>query len=340
VLAGTGGSAQAAAVCPPGFTPGNKLCLDTSHIQPPDTTFVTQSSVVTYRVLVANPGTATATKVTLTFTLDITNPPPGQRRMTVLTPLPSGCSAPADAPAPNAITCSLGSVKPSSTPREFLFNVQMPATAALTSSQARISADARASDKGNNPNDPTAEDFTDTPEVVDVRVVEGLGISAVPNGVTVPLDTDPDGSGATGTDVRTAKFTLVPVGFSTTANIVDSVEDSHFVCPSGLKCPGGGWTQAVIPGPGNNPFAPFLPPSRMDLELLYDADSLGNGFNLNHYVLLHDLDHNAATTDYEQITELCAGSNPTPPCLRQEPMLLPNGDLLVKALVQGNWRFR
>ena len=340
-VAGTAGSAHAAAPCPPGFSAGNKLCLDTNHVQPPGTTFVTQNSVVTYRVLVANPGTATATKVILTFTLDTTNPTPGQRRMTALTPLPSGCSAPAAAPAPNVITCSLGSVKPTgSTPREFLFNVQMPASAAIVSSQARLSADARASDSGNNPNDPTVEDFTDDPEVVDVRVADGLAISGVPNGLTVPLDTDPDGSGATDTDKRTAKFTLVPVGFSTTANIVDSVEDANFVCPQGLKCPGGGWTQADIPGPQNNPFAPFLPPSRMDLELLYDASTLGNGFNLNQYELLHDLDHNAATTDYEHITELCAARNPTPPCLRENPKLLPNGDLLVKALVQGNWRFR
>jgi hypothetical protein len=214
----------------------------------------------------------------------------------------------------------------------------MPGAAAITSSTARVSADARASDNGNNPNDPTDEDFPDAPELVEVRVVDGAGISAVPNRVDVPLDTDADGSGATGTDKRTAKFTLFADGFSTTANIRDSVEDT-FVCPQGLKCPGGGWTEAVIPGPGNNPFAPFMPPSRMDIELVYDVSTLGNGFNLSQYALLHDLDYDASTTNYEQITQLC-GPNPVPPCLRQKPMLLPNGDLLVKALVQGNWRFR
>jgi uncharacterized repeat protein (TIGR01451 family) len=327
-FAAAGGSAQAAASCPPGFTAGNKLCLATTHS--PDTAFVTQSSVVTYRVVVANPGTATATKVSLQFALDPS--------ATLVSTPPSGCSQPS---SDNVITCSLGSVKPTgSSPLVFEFSATMPAVAELTSSTASVTADARASDKGNNPDDPTAESFSDAPEVVEVQVIDGQGISAVPNRVNVPLNTDADGSGATGTDTRTAKFTLFAVGFSTTANITDSVED-NFVCPQGLKCPGGGWTEAVIPGPLNDPFAPFLPPSRMDIELLYDATTLPPGFGVDKYALLHDLDYNASTTNYEQITQLCApGPNPAPPCLRQEPILLPNGDLLVKALVQGNWRFR
>jgi hypothetical protein len=323
-------------------TCGNKLCLQTTHSPDSDLPaddFVSQNSVVTYRVEVTNPGTATATKVTLRFELDRNNPNPAMRRLTAVTPLPAGCTEPAPAPAPNVITCSVGSVKPTGdTPIVFLFNVRTPATAALTSSVASITADARASDKGNNPNDPTVEDFEDVPEPVEVRLVDGRSVSAVPNGVTAALDTDADGSGANGIDTRTAKFTLFPVGFSTTANIKDSVGDT-FVCPQGLKCPGGGWTEAVIPGPLNDPFAPFVPPSRMDIELVYDVTTLGQGFNLNQYALLHDLDYDASTTDYEQITQLC-GSNPVPPCLRQKPMLLPNGDLLVKALVQGNWRYR
>jgi uncharacterized repeat protein (TIGR01451 family) len=322
-LAALGGTAASAdAAC------GNKLCLDTTHS--PTDQFVTQGSVVTYRVAVSNPFTATATKVVLRFALDPS--------ATLASTPPDGCSQPSSA---NVITCSLGSVKPTgSNPLVFEFSATMPAVAKFTSSTASLTADARASDKGNNPNDPTSETFDDTPEIVEVRVIDGAGISAIPNRVNVPLDTDADGSGATGTDNRTAKFTLFAAGFSTTANIRDSVEDT-FVCPQGLKCPGGGWTEAVIPGPLGNPLAPFLPPSKMDLELVYDVTTLPQGFTLNKYVLLHDLDYDASTTNYEQITQLCSpGPNPVPPCLRQQPMLLPNGDLLVKALVQGNWRFR
>jgi uncharacterized repeat protein (TIGR01451 family) len=319
-LAGAAGSANADPIC------GNKLCLETTNS--PAQVFVTQNSVITYRVAVTNPGTATATKVVLRFQLD--------SRVTLVSAPPTGCSQPS---AANLITCTIGSVKPTgASPLVFEFSVRMPGTASFTSSRASISADARASDKGNNPNDPTLEEFSDAPEVIEVRVVDGQGISAIPNGINVPLDTDADGLGATGTDKRTAKFTLFASGFSTTATIDDSVED-NFVCPQGLKCPGGGWTQAVIPGPANNPFAPFLPPSSLDIELLYDVTTLPQGFGLNRYALLHDLDYDASTTNYEQITQLC-GPNPVPPCLRAQPMLLPNGDLLVKALVQGNWRYR
>jgi hypothetical protein len=321
-LTGVAATAQAQPTC------GNKLCLETTHS--PTDEFVTQGSVVTYRAAVSNPFTATATKVSLQFALDPS--------ATLVSTPPSGCSQPSST---NVITCSLGSVKPTgSSPLVFEFSATMPAVAEVTSSTASVTADARASDKGNNPDDPTLETFPDAPELVEVRVIDGEGISAVPNRVNVPLNTDADGSGATDTDQRTAKFTLFAVGFSTTAKIKDSVEDT-FVCPTGLKCPGGGWTEAVIPGPLNDPFAPFLPPSKMDIELVYDATSLPPGFGVNRYALLHDLDYNASTTNYEQITQLCSpGPNPVPPCLRQQPMLLPNGDLLVKALVQGNWRFR
>jgi uncharacterized repeat protein (TIGR01451 family) len=325
-LAGTAGSAQAAAPCPAGFTPGNKLCLATTHS--PDTAFVTQNSVVTYRVEVVNPGTATATKVTLRFALDPS--------ATLVSTPPRGCSQPSPT---NVITCDLGSVKPTgSSPRVFLFSARMPGAAEITSSQASISADARSSDSGNNPNDPTAEDFSDAPELVEVRVVDGQGISAVPDGISVPLDTDADGSGANGIDNRTAKFTLLAIGFSTTATITDSVADSNFVCPQGLKCMGGGWTESFIPGPaGLND--PFTLPSRMEIELRYDATTIPNGLTPQKYVLLHDLDYDPTTTNYEQIAQVC-GANPKPPCLLGQPVILPDGDWLVRALVTGNWRFR
>jgi uncharacterized repeat protein (TIGR01451 family) len=318
-LAGGAVSAQAAPTC------GNKLCLETTHS--PDTAFVTQSSVVTYRVEVSNPFTATATKVTLRFALD-----PGA---TLVSTPPTGCSQPS---ASNVISCDLGSVKPTgSNPLVFEFSARMPAAAALTSSTASISSDARSSDTGNNPKDPTVEAFSDVPEVVEVQVIDGQSISAVPNGITVPLDTDADGSGATGADKRTAKFTLFAFGFSTTATINDEVEDT-FVCPQGLKCPSGGWTESFIPGPGGL-IDPFVLPSRMEIELRYDATTIPNGLTPQKYVMLHDLDYNAATTNYELISQVC-GSNPTPPCLIGRPVVLPDGDFLVRALVKGNWRYR
>jgi uncharacterized repeat protein (TIGR01451 family) len=323
VIAAAAVSAQAVPTC------GNKLCLETTHSPgPPDFPFVTQSSVVTYRVVVSNPGTATATKVTLRFALD-----PGA---TLVSTPPSGCSQPSSS---NVISCSLGSVKPTGTsPLVFEFSARMPAVATLTSSTASISADARQNDKQGNPNDPTEEDFSDDPEVVDVRVVEGQAISGVPNGITVPLNTDTDGSGANGVDRRTAKFTLVAIGFSTTAAINDSVDDSNFVCPQGLKCMGGGWTESFIPGPGGL-LDPFVVPSRMEIELRYDATTIPPGMTPQKYVLLHDLDYLASTTNYEQISQLC-GANPTPPCLIGRPVVLPDGDFLVRALVKGNWRYR
>jgi uncharacterized repeat protein (TIGR01451 family) len=329
VYAGAAGSAQAAANCPPGSTAGNKLCLETTHSPgPPDFPFVTQNSVVTYRVVVRNPDTATATKVTMQFALD--------PRATLVSTPPRGCSQPSST---NVISCDLGSVKPTgSNPLVFLFSARMPGTAAITSSVASISADARQNDKQENPNDPTQETFSDEPEVVEVRVVEGQAISGAPDGITVPLNTDTDGSGATNTDKRTAKFTLLAIGFSTTATINDSVDDSNFVCPQGLKCPSGGWTESFIPGPGGL-LDPFIAPSQLEIELRYDASTIPAGLTPAKYVLLHDLDYLASTTDYEQISQLCGG-NPTPPCLIGQPVVLPDGDFLVRALVKGNWRYR
>ena len=316
-LAGVAATAQAVPKC------GNKLCVETTHS--PATDFVTQSAVVTYRVAVTSAGTSTATKVAMRFALD--------PDATLVSDPPRGCSEPS---ASNVISCDLGSVKPGA-PRVFLFSARMPAFAKLTSSTASVSADARASDTGNNPNDPTIEAFDDDPEVVEVRFIDGQGISDVPDGVTVPLDTDPDGSGATGTDKRTAKFTLFAFGFSTTATINDQVEDT-FVCPQGLKCPTGGWTEAFIPGPAGL-LSPFVPPSSMEIELRYDASTIPNGLTPQKYVLLHDKDYLASTIDYEQISQLC-GANPNPPCLLGRPIILPDGDFLVRAMVDGNWRWR
>jgi uncharacterized repeat protein (TIGR01451 family) len=316
-LAGAGGSANAAPTC------GNKLCLETTH--EPDSDFVIPGGYIRYRVDVTNQGTATATKVTLTFRLDA---------QTTLQSSPAGCTQP---PA-TVITCLLGSVKPTpiGRPITFRFLVQAPNSEVSTSALASLSADARQNDKQGNPNDPTEEDFDDAPEVVAIDSRQGLSASVIPEDVEVTLDTDTDRTGATATDKRTAKFVLFADGFSTTAVVNDQVEDT-FVCPARLRCPSGGWTEAVIPGP-TGLFAPFAPPSRMELELRYDATTL-NGVTPSKYVLLHDLDYDASTTNYEQISDLC-GSNPHPPCLRGRPVLLPDGDLLVKAFVTGNWRFR
>jgi hypothetical protein len=343
-LACTAGSAQAAASCPPGgdYTPGNKLCLKTTHSPDSDnplTDFISQNSVVTYHVEVHNPGPATATKVVVRFELDRRDPPqPNVRRLTFVSPLPAGCTAPADAPAPNVVTCSLGSVKPGTITRSF--NVRTPATAAFTSSVAGVSADARSSDKGNNPNDPTVEDFEDTPEPVEVRVVDGQSISSVPDGVMVTLDTNPIGLDADPFDVRTAKFRLRAVGFSSTALITDSVpDDNTFVCPQTLKCPGGGWTEAFIPGPDGLK-DPFDPPGTMEVELRYDATTLPPGFSVSKYAMFHDADYNDPDTgELEQIDDLCA-PNPRPPCLNGRPFFASDGDFVAKAFVTGNWRFR
>jgi uncharacterized repeat protein (TIGR01451 family) len=331
------GSAQAAAPCPEGFTAGNKLCLATTHEPAGD--FVIPNGYIRYRVDLTNPGPATATKVALTFTLDT---------QTTLKSAPAGCTQPSVPPQPpvTVITCSLGSVKPTGTsPVTLRFLVQAPSFETSTSAVARVSADARQNDKQENPEnpDPTDEDFADIPEVVTVDSRQGLSASFVPADTEVTLDTDTDDTGATLTDKRTAVFVLFANGFSTTATVNDNVEDT-FVCPQGLKCPSGGWTEAVIPGPPSTkpPFdpllQPFLPPSRMELELRYDSTTL-NGVKPNSYVLIHDLDYDASTTTYELIETLC-GSNPKPPCLRGRPVLLPDGDLLVKAFVTGNWRYR
>jgi hypothetical protein len=324
VLAGAAASAQAQPTCPV----GGKLCLETTHS--PDTAFVTQGSVVTYRVVVSNIGTATATKVSLRFEIEPTREPTLPRRATAILPLPAGCSV-ASAPARNVITCSLGSVKPTgSNPIVRLFNVRMPATAATISSVASLSYDARASDTGNDPTDPTPESFSDIPEDVDVKVVDGQAVSAVPDGVPLELNTDPDGSGATGDDLRTAVFRLTPHGFSTTAVINDLVPDQSFVCPEKLKCPTGGWTDATIPGPPN-PLAFF---DLFQVELNYDAATVPKGLTEKSYVMLHLT--NAGVL--EQISQRCSSSNP-PPCL-QEVELQQNGDLKAVALATGNHRFR
>jgi uncharacterized repeat protein (TIGR01451 family) len=324
-LACTAGSAAAADPEPP--TCGNKLCLETTH--EPATDFVVPDGYIGYRVDVTNPGTSTATKVTLTFSLD--------SRATLVSS-PSGCSQP---PA-ILITCSLGSVKPTGdTPLVFRFLVKAPASptpaADPLSSTASISADARRNDTGNNPDDPTTEAFSDAPEVVSVELREDEAASVVPQGLELTLNTDPDQSGATGTDRRTAKFKLFAFDFSTTAVIDDEVEDPGFVCPDKLRCPGGGWTESFIPG-RNGLTDPFVGKSSMEIELRYDVSTIPNGLTTKNYVLLHDADYNPTTKAYEQVSASC-GSNPKPPCLKSV-VEQADGDFVVTALVTGNWRWR
>jgi uncharacterized repeat protein (TIGR01451 family) len=319
-LACTAVSAGAAPTC------GNKLCLETTH--EPDSDFVIPDGFIRYRVDLTNPGTATATKVTLTFTLD---------PATTLISFPQGCTRTAASVSPTVVTCPLGSVKPTGgTPRTFRFLVQAPNTETSTAAVARVSADARQNDKQDNPNDPTGEAFADAPEVIAIDRRQGLSASFVPADTNVTLDTDTDGTGATLTDRRTAKFILRASGFSTSATVEDEVDDT-FVCPERLKCPTGGWTEAFIPGP-NGLLDPFSLPSRMEIELRYDESTL-NGAKPNNYVLIHDTDYDPDTTDYELISQLC-GPNPRPPCLLGRPVVLDDGDLLVRALVTGNWRYR
>jgi uncharacterized repeat protein (TIGR01451 family) len=320
VLAGAAATADAAPTC------GNKLCLETTHT--PDSDFIIPNGYLNYRVDVTNPGTATATKVVLTFTLD--------PRATLVSS-PAGCTQP---PA-TVVTCPLGSVKPTrGKPITFTFVAKMPpdetAANAPISSTASITADARSSDTGNNPNDPTSETFSDAPEVVAVDLRQGVSASAVPNQTEVTLDTDPNGTGATATDQRTAKFRLFPFGFATTATVNDTVQDAGFVCPNKLKCPTGGWTESFIPG-ANGLTDPFISPSIMEIELHYDVSTLPSGLTKKSYVLLHDADYNANTKNYEQISRPCS-SNPAP-CL-EDVFFDENGDLVVFALVTGNWRYR
>ena len=327
-LAATAGSAQAAAPCPPGedYTAGNKLCLKTTH--EPGGDFVIPGGYIRYRVDILNPGTATATKATLKFTLD---------PQTTLESFPEGCTRTDANVSPTVVTCFIGSIKPNPDPTTRSFLVKAPGSETSTSAVASISADARQRDKQENPNDPTEEDFADEPEVVTIDFVQGLSASFVPANTPLTLDTDSDRTGATSEDKRTAKFILLASGFSTSATVDDEVDDDTFVCPEGLKCPGGGWTEAFIPGP-NGLDDPFSLPSRMELWLRYDSSTL-NGVTPGQYVMLHDDDYDPSTIDYEEISKLC-GPNPKPPCLLGRPDSLSDGDLLVKALVTGNWRFR
>jgi hypothetical protein len=216
----------------------------------------------------------------------------------------------------------------------------MPALPTVTSNVASVSADARANDSGNNPNDPTVESFSDAPEVIEVRATEDLANSDLPNGFRLRLNTDYDNTGATSADPHTAKFNLLPIGFSTTAVVDDDVADPGFVCPAGLKCPTGGWVQAFVPGPLGL-LDPFNPPSEFKIEILHDAKQIPSGLTESNYVLLHDWDYDPATKDYEQISRRCT-SNP-PPCINDVQKLSggdSKGDFLITAEVTGNFRWR
>jgi uncharacterized repeat protein (TIGR01451 family) len=316
-------STSAASAC------GSKLCLDISHspdnAHPPDNaSFVSPGSYVTYTVAVSNPGPSTATKVTLTDALDPDT--------TLVSDLPTGCTL-----ASTTITCSLGSVKPTGIgpPRLLRFTVSMPTAEGDTSNRATLSYDARASDTGNDPKgDPTDESFFDD-ESVEVRAVEDLADSVVPDGLPLQLNTDYDGSGTTANDPQTVRLDLLAKGFSTTATVDDDVPDAGFVCPARLKCPTGGWVEASVPGPPGKP-DPFKSPSSFKIELSYDSTVIPSGLTRQNYVLLHDKD-DPNTRIYEQIKRSCK-SNP-PPCL-DDVQVLADGDFLIKATVNGNWRFR
>lgn len=322
-LAGAAGSASAAPTC------GNKLCLDTTH--EPDSDFVIPNGYLIYRVTVTSASSSTATNVTLTFDLD--------SRVTLLSS-PQGCSQP---PA-GEITCPIGSIDPDDTPLVFRFLVQVPATETATneplSSVATISGDARRKDKGNNPSDPTNEAFSDAPETVAVDRREGQSASAIPQDQTVTLDTDVDGKGLARNDKRIAKFTLFANDFFTSAAIDDDVPDSKFVCPTDLFCPTGGWTQAVIPGPGGLLGLPFPIDSSITLDMQFYRDLVPVELTETNYVLIHDDDFVPGQTPehpYELISRRCT-SNP-PPCLSDVDELA-NGDFHVIAQVRGNWRYR
>jgi uncharacterized repeat protein (TIGR01451 family) len=328
-LAAAAGSANAAPEDP---TCGNKLCLETTH--EPDSDFVIPNGYLRYRVDVTNPGTSTATKVTLTFTLD--------QRVT-LESSPAECTQPpATQPPPPLITCFLGSVKPTAPdkPLTFRFLVKVPPDETQVdpagkfidplSSTASISADARRNDSGNNPNDPTDEDFSDVAEVVAVDLVDGQSASFIPANRELTLDTDPDNSGATSSDKQFAIFRLLAFNFSTTAVIEDEVEDPSFVCPEKLKCPTAGWVDASIPGLVPDPFA-F--PSKMEIELHYDATALEKGTTEKNYAMLH-LKNDGVL---EPISRRCS-SNPAP-CLI-DVILQRDGDLVAIALGTGNSRYR
>jgi len=212
----------------------------------------------------------------------------------------------------------------------------MPPSTAHTENISSISYDARANDKQENPNDPTNESFSLPPDVIEVQAIEDLANSLVPNGVALALNTDYDGLGATLADPQTAKINLLAKGFSTSAIVDDDVPDSGFVCPTGLKCPTGGWVEAVVPGPLGL-LDPFRPPSEFKVEIRHDASQIPAGLTEAKYVLLHDLDYDPTTKNYEQVQRPCS-SNP-PPCLDNVKKLA-DGDFLVIAQITGNWRIR
>ena len=346
-LAAAAGSALAADEPP---KCGSKLCLQTTHDPSPDRVlpedvidFVTPEGYLRYRVDVTTPKgvTSTATKVTFKFELD--------KRLRLLeSSVPAGCPKPApSAPPPPLITCFFGSVKPipEGSPRRFEFLVQVPKDETQVengkykdpiTSTASISSDARSSDSGNNPNDPTVEAFSDHAEVVGVDLVNGLSASFIPQSAPddepLRLDTDPNGVGPTGVNPQSAVFRLLAFNFSTAAVIQDEVQDPPFVCPPKLKCPSAGWVRASVPGPPGL-IDPFGSPNLMEITIHYDASAFLDGITENGYVMFHLKD----TGVLERITRPCS-KNPAP-CL-VDVDLDQNGDLTAIALGTENSRYR
>jgi hypothetical protein len=317
-LGGAAASAEAAPAC------GKKLCLELSP--EPDTNLVIPNGNLIYRADVTVPagGTSTATKATLTLELD-----PNVRLVT----FDDRCTQP---PA-DLITCDLGSVKPSDTPLTLRFFVRMP-SGGTTHSVATLTSDARANDTGTDDGDPTPETVTEGQDV-SVGVQQGHSASAVHRNEKITLDTDPSGTGATDQDVQTARFTILAKDFFTSAAVDDNVQDSAFECPSGFFCPGGGWVQAVIPGPAFDPFGPFIGDNSINLDIRDDASLIPRGLTTSNYVLIHDRDYNDPLHPLalEFITRSCK-RNP-PPCLNKVEKLR-DGDFHINAQVTGNWRYR
>lgn len=324
-FAGAAGSAQGVVT---GEPCGNKLCLEMTRSPSDDlSTFVTRSGYVTYTLKVTSSANSTATKTKLRLDL------PTGATVPPSPPLPSNCALETVA-GKFGITCTLGSVKPSDPPPPFTFNVQLNALAANAVTTATLSYDARNSDTGNTGGDPTLETVILT-DGVEVQNNDGQARSAIPKGIEVKLNTDAAGQGPTADNVRTAFFTLKALNFATTALIKDQVGDLGFVCPEKLRCPGGGWTEASVPGPLGS-INPFVFPNVFLVELRYDATTVPSGLTEKNYVMFH-MDDDGTLDPPEGISRPCS-KNPAP-CL-VDVDLLKNGDLIAIALGTENIRYR
>jgi len=307
---------------------GNKLCLDMVRSNPSSTVsaFVTSGGFVTYDVTITSAGTSTATKTKLRLDLPAgSTVPPDSAAL-----LDNRC-APATVAGLPGITCTLGSVKPSDTPLHFTFNVKLGTVASDAAVKASLSYDARNSDTGTTGKDPTVETVVVT-DLIDVAANDGVAVSAVPEDIGVDLSTDATGNGPEGANKRTAVIRVLASDFFSTAQITDEGPDNGFVCPTNLKCPGGGWTETKIPGPpGRSDW--FADPSLFEITLTYDVLTVPNGLTTKGYVMFHQ--RNDGTI--EQISRRC-NKNPAP-CIK-DVHFEDDGDLVATALGTENIRYR